>query len=102
MLRLIPEIGTTPEEWEKYNWEREKLVDFAGKFARNEKGEIIFNFGPPKGEPVHDNPGMLNWMEGKNFTRDTMRWVYTMQEYPYISYAPEKRALHEKHDKDKN
>jgi len=91
MVRTIPEIGNTVEEWEKFNWDRTKMVDFAGKFIRNDIGEICFNFGPHKGQPVYNNIGMLNWMQNKNFTRDTMRWVDALEDNIQLSYSDENR-----------
>ena len=49
------------------------MVDYAGFFARNEVGELIFTFGQNKGKKVMENLGMLNWMLPRDFPRYTKR-----------------------------
>lgn len=48
-----------------------ELLDFAGRIAKNEKGEAIYNFGKHKGKTVrHVNkvePGYYGWMLDANF-----------------------------------
>ena len=55
--------------------EFDSTVDFAGKFIRNKDGEIILNFGKHKGEKAKDHLDFVSWMQGKDFTRDTLAWV---------------------------
>ncbi len=50
---------------------RGNLVDFGGKFTRNESGEILFAFGKNEGKRVSDNFGMLQWMLDKEFSHHT-------------------------------
>lgn len=42
-----------------------ELVDYAGRLAKNEKGEVIFNFGKHKGKSLEDvdklEPGYYGW-----------------------------------------
>lgn len=53
------------------NYENE-MVDLNRKFAKNEDGKIIFNFGKYKGEPAEDYPSFLQWMVFKaDFPNDT-------------------------------
>jgi len=48
-----------------------EIIDYDGKFSRNEKGEIIFTFGTNRGKRVIDNEGMLKWMLDKDFSQHT-------------------------------
>lgn len=66
--------------------DKEAMVDLSGKFIWNEQGEMLFNFGPQKGSYVIDNPGMLRWMIGKNFPRETMKWVYAVLNDPSVTH----------------
>ena len=45
-------------------------VDRAGKFRR-EDGEVVFNFGKFKGQPVRDAPDYVQWMLGSDFDPET-------------------------------
>ena len=86
MAEKEPVIGTTPREWMDYAIDRKKMVDLSGKFIWNDQGEMLFNFGPQKGNKVIDNLGMLKWMVGKNFPRETMRWVYAIESDRNVAY----------------
>lgn len=52
-----------------------KIVDFAGRIAKNNKGELIYNFGKHKGKTVEEvdkvEPGYYGWMMNSNFPRYT-------------------------------
>ena len=52
-----------------------EILDFAGRLARNEKGEAIYNFGKHKGKLVKDillnEPGYYNWMMEGDFPQQT-------------------------------
>lgn len=54
-----------------------KLVDLAGRFIYNEKGEEIFNFGKHKDRPVLEvlekEPSYYDWMMKGDFPLDTKR-----------------------------
>jgi len=80
-------IGDTPEAWMDYTVNRKQMVDLAGKLIRGENGDILLNFGPHKGEKVVDNMGMLKWMIGKNFPRDTMNWVNAIMDDSSVAYG---------------
>ncbi len=53
------------------------LVDLAGRMVRNEKNEVIFNFGKHKGKVVtqvfKDEPSFYDWMMNGDFPLDTKR-----------------------------
>ena len=50
---------------------KEDTVDPAGRFTRDEAGNIIFNFGKHKGREARLEPGFLSWMLGKDFPNAT-------------------------------
>jgi len=68
-------VGDSIEKWESFGFDRSKMVDFAGKFIRDENGDVCFNFGKDKGKKVNENLSFLNWMLDKEFTADTKNWV---------------------------
>ncbi len=53
------------------------LVDLAGRMVRNEKDEVIFNFGKHKGkvatQVLRDEPSFYDWMMKGDFPLDTKR-----------------------------
>jgi len=53
------------------------MVDLAGRMVRNEKKEIVFNFGKHKGKTVEkvfkDEPSYYDWMMNGDFSLDTKR-----------------------------
>lgn len=68
-------LGNSVQEWEAFSFDRSKMVDFAGKFIRNDEGEICFNVGKDKGRPVKENLSFLKWMLDKEFPNDTKNWA---------------------------
>jgi DNA polymerase-3 subunit epsilon len=50
---------------------KNELLDFAGRIAKNEKGEAMYNFGKHKGKTLaqvfHEEPGYYGWMLNANF-----------------------------------
>jgi DNA polymerase-3 subunit epsilon len=54
-----------------------ELVDLAGRMAKNNKGEIIFNFGKHKNKGVlnvfKEEPAYYDWMMNGDFPLDTKR-----------------------------
>jgi DNA polymerase-3 subunit epsilon len=54
-----------------------ELVDLAGRMVRNNKGEIILNFGKHKGKPVltvlKEEPAFYDWVMKGEFSLDTKR-----------------------------
>lgn len=60
------------EDLQKYSNYDKGIVDFAGKLALNDSGEVIYNFGKAKGKRVDDDPGFGEWMLKQDFiTEDT-------------------------------
>lgn len=50
---------------------REGSVDRDGKFVIDEHGAIVFNFGQKRGTSVQEEPGLLDWMLGRDFSPET-------------------------------
>lgn len=48
-----------------------EILDFAGRIARNDKGEAVYNFGKHKGKSMEqvgqEEPGYYGWMLSANF-----------------------------------
>lgn len=59
----------------KFSQYDKEIIDYSGKFTRDEAGVIVFNFSKHKGEPAATNRGFLNWMIKQDFTQDTKQWV---------------------------
>lgn len=67
-----PEVPKDFKDLALYSNYGKEIVDMAGKFVKNEAGEICFTFGPHVGEPAKNHKGFLNWMQGKDFNKDTL------------------------------
>lgn len=68
-------VAMDNEALSKYSMMNDNIVDFAGKFVRNDAGVICFNFGKHRGQPVSTEMGFLDWMLNKDFTMDTLNWA---------------------------
>ncbi len=53
----------------------EGALDRDGKFIRREDGVVVFNFSNSKGQPVLNDPGLLRWMLGKDFSEETKAYA---------------------------
>lgn len=51
----------------------DKRVDFAGKIGIDNDGDYIYNFGKNKGIKIKEDPSFAYWMQGKDFSRDTLK-----------------------------
>jgi len=73
-LAVYPDLPKDLKELAKFsNWGQD-IVDMAGKFAKNEKGQIIFNFGKHKGKLAQSEWNYLNWMiNSPDFASDTKK-----------------------------
>lgn len=58
-----------------------KRVDFAGRLARNEKGEVVYNFGKHRGKTIAEiqyiEPGYYGWMLNADFPLHTKQCLKT-------------------------
>ena len=48
-----------------------RAADFAGCLSYNDAGEMIYNFGKHKGQPVMKHPAYAEWVYKEPFSRDT-------------------------------
>lgn len=70
-LDRYPDLGAaTLEELHEY-CTREETVDYARKLARNDQGEIVFNFGKYKDQTVTSQPDYARWMTESDFPEGT-------------------------------
>lgn len=59
-----------------------EIIDMAGKFLKNEAGEIVFNFGAHKGKVATTEKQYLQWMLNKgDFNKDTKAVVSKLLYY---------------------
>ena len=65
------DLGNDIDELQEISTQGKEIIDYAGKFTRNEAGEIVFNFGPQKNKRVIEEAGFARWMLTKDFTFDT-------------------------------
>lgn len=71
-LERYPDLPKTVEELHEFSRFGDKRVDFAGKFAYDADGDVIYTFGKDsKGKKVKLDTGLCRWMLDKDFTRDT-------------------------------
>lgn len=76
------ELPKSIDELELFSNFGHKSADLFGRFVYNKDGELLINFGKSKGKPAKEDIGFLQWMIGKDFNNDTMRFVYeTLEEY---------------------
>jgi DNA polymerase-3 subunit epsilon len=79
MLKEELLIGKTIDEVSDISMLNKGIVDYAGKFMRNEAGVICFAFGKDKGNPVSKNLSFLDWIISKDFTQDTKNWAMKLK-----------------------
>ncbi len=70
--QLEPDVNFLSNFSRNSNYE---MVDYAGRLAKNEKGETIYNFGKHKGKTIQQvnstEPGYYGWMLEADFTNHT-------------------------------
>ncbi len=47
------------------------VIDYGGKFTRNQYGDIVLTFGKNLGKRASDDPGYLEWMLKQDFSFHT-------------------------------
>ncbi len=70
-LERYPDLGSATLEELHTFCNRDGIVDYARKLARNEAGDAVFNFGKYKGEPVTSQPDYVQWMIEGDFPEGT-------------------------------
>ncbi len=71
-LNRYPDLPDTAEELNKYCNYGSPIVDLSRRFKRNEKGEVVFAFGKYINQPAADHTSFLMWMQGADFSADTL------------------------------
>jgi len=67
-------LPSTIEELALFSNFGKKMLDISGKFATDDNGEVIFNFGPHRGKRAKDEISFLQWMVYKaSFPPDTVK-----------------------------
>lgn len=80
-LEKYGDLPTDVGELALYSNYGKKILDISGKFSENDKGEIIFNFGPHRGKLAKDNISFLEWMVYKaDFAPDTRKIAYSIMQ----------------------
>jgi len=64
-------LGNDIEQLQELSTQGQEIIDYAGKFTRDEKGDIVFTFGKNKDRRVVDDPSYVDWMCRGEFTKDT-------------------------------
>lgn len=74
---LTPEHAAhaSVSKWEGDEMVPVVMVDFAGKLSRNEKGNMIYNFGKAKGKEIMEDRGFGDWMFKQNFIPETTKRI---------------------------
>ena len=64
-------LGDDIAQLQELSTQGQEIIDYAGKFTRDDNGDIVFTFGKNKGRRVVDDPSYVEWMCRGEFTRDT-------------------------------
>ena len=65
------ELGDDIGQLQEISTQGKEIIDYAGKFTRDENGDIVFTFGKNKGKQVVDERDYVEWMCRGEFTFDT-------------------------------
>lgn len=71
-LNRYPDLPASAEELNKYCNYGSTIVDLNRRFMRNEKGEVVFAFGKHRNKPAAEERSFLIWMQGADFSKDTL------------------------------
>lgn len=81
-LERYPEMEPNLEYLNKMSGQ-ERLVDLAGRFIKDDKGVVVFNFGKHKGKSVlrilETEPSYYDWMMAGDFPENTKRVLTEMR-----------------------
>lgn len=69
------QIGESTADWEDFSSSKKRMVDFAGRFIRDHKGQIIINFGGKSGTVASEDPEYMRWIIKGKFPLDTKNWA---------------------------
>lgn len=67
----------TPNTISLFSNNGKRRADIAGKFAYNDEGMVVFNFGQHNGKLAQSEPAYLSWMMSikASFSKDTKEWA---------------------------
>ena len=51
-MEIYDDIGSTIDEVHNFCTDGKEIIDFGMSLTRNDKGEVVFNFGKHKGKPI--------------------------------------------------
>jgi len=71
MKKYYPDLPETTQGLHDYCLNGKPMVDFAGKLTKNDKGEILYNFGRHIGKKVTDEIQYAQWMINSDFPNNT-------------------------------
>ena len=85
--------------------ERQKIVDYAGRLAYNDKKEVIINFGKHRGKTAREvyetEPSYFSWVENGEFTLDTkQQFVMLRRQFEEEKQEARKAAMKKLTDKE--
>ena len=85
--------------------ERQKIVDYAGRLAYNDKKEVIINFGKHRGKTAREvyetEPSYFSWVENGEFTLDTkQQFVMLRRQFEEEKQEARKTAMKKLTDKE--
>ena len=74
-IEKYEDIGNTVEDISNYSRDGKELVDLGGKFYKNDTGQLCFNFGKNKNQPLWQNIHYLHWMLKADFPKITKDFI---------------------------
>lgn len=73
-VQKYPEIENTPDSIHRFT-RQDRMVDLAGRFVKDDKGVVYFNFGKHRGKPfeqvMKEDHGYYDWMMKGEFPAQT-------------------------------
>ncbi len=69
------QLPKSTEEIQRFTFNNQQLVDYAGYLKKDMSGDIVFNFGKHKGKKVLEEQGYLEWMLQSEFPAQTKRKI---------------------------
>ena len=83
-IERYPEIENDMDFLHEFSQRQTKMLDFAGRFAIDDDGVEIFNFGKYKGQSIEkvlrENPGYYSWMMTSEFPLYTKKVLKDIKE----------------------
>lgn len=80
MKRKYSDLPADRKELNDFCFGGNPIVDISGKLTRNEKNQIVYNFGRYAGERVDQLPSYANWILQNDFPRNTKSIIRKIME----------------------